>query len=119
MIAEATWGIIARDDDGDPDGRSYDDSTWLRMDTTRPHSGVKSGRFTLPTGALTYVHLPCQRGNEHFTRQAKGDKVCHGGRFNVLNDTSYTVSIWARGSSSKGGVFRRNGLPQLKSPGCF
>jgi hypothetical protein len=100
---QATWGLIARDDDGDLNGRSYDDSTWLRMDTARPHSGLKSGRFSLPTGALTYVSVPCERGDEHFTRQAHGDKVCHGGLINVLNDTSYTVSIWARGSSSKGG----------------
>ena len=100
---QATWGINTRDDDGVPNGRSYDDSTWLRMDTTLPHSGRRSGRIALPTGALTYINLPCERGDEHFTRQAKGDKICHGGMVNVLNNTSYTVSIWARGSSSRGG----------------
>lgn len=99
---QATWGLIPRDEDGIVNGRSYDDSTWLRIDTTRPHSGTKSGRIALPTGARTYVRIPCQRGDEHF-KQAKGDKVCHGGLINVLNDTSYTVSIWARGSSSRGG----------------
>ena len=101
---QATWGIIARDDDGIVNGRSYDDSTWLRIDTTRPHSGMKSGRLALPTGARTFVRIPCQRGDEHFTKQAKSDKVCHAGVINVLNNTSYTVSIWARGSSSKGGT---------------
>lgn len=100
---QATWSIVARDEDGIPNGRSYDDSTWLRMDTTRPHSGRRAGRIALPTGALTYISLPCQRGDEHFTHQAKGDKICHGGKVNVLNHTSYNVSIWARGSSSRGG----------------
>ena len=53
------------------------------MDTTVPHSGRRSGRFALPAGAPTFVNLPCQRGDEHFTKQAKGDKLCHGGMVNA------------------------------------
>ena len=80
---QATWNIIPRDTDGVDNGRSYDDSSWLRMDTTVPHSGRRSGRFALPAGAPTFVNLPCQRGDEHFTKQAKGDKLCHGGMVNA------------------------------------
>ena len=80
---QATWDIIPRDTDGVDNGRSYDDSSWLRMDTTVPHSGRRSGRFALPAGAPTFVNLPCQRGDEHFTKQAKGDKLCHGGMVNA------------------------------------
>ena len=52
---QATWDIIPRDTDGVDNGRSYDDSSWLRMDTTVPHSGRRSGRFALPAGALSKV----------------------------------------------------------------
>ena len=83
-----------------PDGRSYDDSTWLRMDSTLPFSGRRSGRVFLPTGALTYITLPCERGDEHFTHQAKGDTICHGGMVHVLPGLTYTVSIWVRGEYS-------------------
>ena len=62
---------MLRDPNGTADGRSFDDSTWLRLDTTRPHSGRRCARVALPTGAPTLIRLPCERGDEHFTHQAK------------------------------------------------
>eukprot|EP01047_Picozoa_sp_COSAG01_P052820 COSAG01_NODE_5593_length_4159_cov_2.227340_3_plen_75_part_00 len=52
----------------------------------------------LPRGVATRVGLPCERGDEHWTHQAKADPVCHMGRVNVLNASRYRVSVWARAS---------------------
>jgi hypothetical protein len=50
-------------------GRGYDDSTWLHIDTRLPHSGSHCGRIFLPTGKLTYVPIPCEGTGKH-------DPVC-------------------------------------------
>ena len=50
---QAYWSVAFADTDGVPNGRSFDDATWLRMDTTLPHSGYRSGRVALPAGEST------------------------------------------------------------------
>ena len=95
---QAYWNIVALDVDGVPNGRSFDDGSWLRMDATAPHTGRGCARVFLPTGMPTRVWVPCERGDEHFTHEAKADKVCKGGMINALNETGYAISVWARAS---------------------
>ena len=89
----ADWHLLYADVDGVSNGRSYDDGSWIRMDTTAPHSGRRAGRVFLPSGMPTGVSIPCQRGDEHGAK-AKQDKVCKAGCINVLNGTDYAVSVW-------------------------
>ena len=87
------WHLLYTDVDGVSNGRSYDDSSWIRMDTTAPHSGRRAGRIFLPSGMPTGISIPCQRGDERGAK-AKKDTVCKAGFINVLNGTTYAVSVW-------------------------
>ena len=108
---QAYWSVGFIDVDGVANGRSFNDATWLRMDTTLPHSGYRSGRIALPAGQPTYMQLPCERGDEHDTTQAKGDKVCKTGIVNVLNNTLYSITVWARTLHPGATLEVRHGAP--------
>merc|ERR1712217_534397 len=82
--------------DGVRNGRTYDDKTWLHIDTSLPHSGRYSGRVFIPEeGSPAFLAVPCQRGGETGTT-AKQNPVCKMGNVNLLNSTTYTVSLFAR-----------------------
>ena len=60
---------------------------------------------------LNLQQLPCERGDEHDTPEAKGDKVCKGGYVNVLNNTQYTLGVWARTLHPGATLEARQGAP--------
>merc|ERR1712061_312715 len=93
---QAFWHLIYADTDGVRNGRTYDDKTWLHIDTSLPHSGRYSGRVFIPEeGSPAFLAVPCQRGGETGTT-AKQNPVCKMGNVNLLNSTTYTVSLFAR-----------------------
>jgi hypothetical protein len=77
------------------DGGFTDDRAWISMTTVTAHSGRHAARLQLPTEEPVMVELPIDSWKTVALCKSAGLGP-HAPCANLLNDTEYTLQLWAR-----------------------
>ena len=77
------------------DGGFTDDRAWISMTTVTAHSGRHAARLQLPTEEPVMVELPIDSWKSAALCKSAGLGP-HAPCANLLNDTEYTLQLWAR-----------------------